>query len=230
MAKERLPPGMSPRIARKFEKQISRGKTIRDLVLNKSKFFLVAETRFKKHCELHSAWAQNILKLGKVSLGKKRKATSGHGNATKIWCLRGLHRMTPDNVLIDGVGHRRCKACRYISMPGNPMTAEMVEQIRGAIINGASFGEILHGRPTGGGKIDRSLVITTVAKFQRQRDIDPGFDAFVTKYLAAGTSVGQVLRFARERGSPPELERTLIGVARLKHRIKTLRHGSGGDE
>jgi hypothetical protein len=103
-------------------------------------------------------------------------------------------------------------------MPGNPMTAEMVERIKEAIINGASFDQICHGRPIGGGPVDRSLSITTAAKFQRQRQIDPDFDAFVNEHFASSNSIGQTLRHNRDL--PPELKRTVVAVARLKHKIK----------
>ncbi len=228
-----LPPGMSPALARKFEQSLEDDKTIKDLTAPQSSFYLVPESRFKKHCEINPAWAQNIFELNKASITKKRKTTSGHGLARKKFCLRGLHRMTKDNVLIDGVGHRRCKACRYTSMAGKPMTAEMVDQIKEAIINGASFGQICHGAPIGGGPVDRSLVITSAAKFQRQRKLDPDFDALVNKHFASSNIIGQIARHVR-RGHkkentnsvlPPEMKPTVIAIGRLRHRLRTMAGG-----
>jgi len=98
------------------------------------------------------------------------------------------------------------------------MKAELVDQIKKAIRHGASFGQICHGDPIGGGPTDRSLVLTTAAKFQRQRQIDPDFDAFVNEHFASSNSIGQTLRHNRDL--PPELKQTVVAVARLKHKIK----------
>jgi hypothetical protein len=212
---------MSAALAGRFERRLIAGKTFKDLTNPQSKSFIVPDSRFKKHCKLNPIWADRVKELNKASITKKWKLTSGHGNATKKFCLRGLHRMTKANVLIDGVGHRRCRACRYISMPGHPMTAESLDQIKEAIRQGASFAQICHGKPIGGGPRDSSLSLTTAAKFQRQRRIDPDFDAFVNEYFASSNSVGQILRHHRDL--PAEMKPTLIAVGRLKHKIKAIR-------
>ncbi|MCK1562434.1 hypothetical protein IVB08_00210 [Bradyrhizobium sp. 173] len=213
-----MAPGMTIALARRFELGMTRGNTVKDLTSPGRKTYVVPESRYRVHCRLHPIWAKRIAKLNAASISKKHKETSGHGNATKKYCLRNLHRMTKANVLIDGVGHRRCRACRYISMAGKPMPADKVEQIKAAIVDGATFNQVCWGHPAGGGKRDPSLILTTAAKFQRQRRVDPDFDAFVTKHFEVSCFIGQSLRYNRD--APEEMKPTLLLVAKLRHKIK----------
>jgi hypothetical protein len=213
-----MPPGMTEALAQKFEKHLGEGKTITDLTTPKSGSFLVPSSRFHKHCELNPIWSEHVTRLSRASVSKKSKLTSAKGNATKKFCLKGLHRMTKANVLVDKDGGRRCRACCYIAMAGKPLTPEIVERIKEAILGGASFGQICQGKPVGGGPTDRSLYIVTAAKLRRQRKIDPEFDAFVNKHFASSNSIGQILRHNRDL--PEEFKPTVIAVARLKHKIK----------
>jgi hypothetical protein len=213
-----MKPGMTPALAGRFERRMEQGNTVKDLTSPGRKTYVVPESRYKVHCRLDPEWAKRIAKLNAASIGKKHKETSGHGIATQEICLKGLHRMTKDNVLIDGVGHRRCRACRYISMAGKPMPAEKVEKIKEAVANGASFNEICHGKPLGGGEVDRSLILTTAAKFQRQRRLVPEFDTFVSKHFEANGFIGQLIRYNRD--APEEQKPTLRLIGKIRQKIK----------
>lgn len=212
-----MAPGMTQALAKRFERRMEQGKTVKDLTSPSLQTYVVPESRYKVHCRLHPVWAKRISKLNAASITKKRKETSGHGNATKKYCLRGLHRMTKANVLIDGVGHRRCRACRYISMAGKPMPPEKIEEIKAAIVDGATFNEICHGKSVGG-KRDASIILTTAAKFQRQRKLDPDFDAFVNKHFEGNNFVGQLFRYIK--GVPEEMKPTLRLIGKIRHKIK----------
>jgi hypothetical protein len=85
-------------------------------------------------------------------------------------CLKGLHPMTGDNVMISHKKNRQwrqCLACRRLAAQKPPLESilAIVDVIKEKIIRGTSIGEICHGKPTGGGPIDRSLVLTMHNKF-----------------------------------------------------------------
>jgi hypothetical protein len=62
---------------------------------------------------------------------------------------------------------------------------------------GISLGQICHGRPTGGGKVDHSLILVRPNVFYRYRDLNPDFDRFVRESLAGSNSRGQKIRWTR---------------------------------
>jgi hypothetical protein len=64
---------------------------------------------------------------------------------------------------------------------------------------GATVSQILHGRPVGGGAVDRSLKIVDAAAFYRYRRENPDFDRFVAATIANNNSRGQLIRYARVR-------------------------------
>lgn len=75
-----------------------------------------------------------------------------------------------------------------------------------------------NGIPAGGGKRDRSLIITTSKKLQRQRKLDPEFDAFVSKHFAANNFVGQLLRHNKDVSE--EMKTTLRLIGKIRHKVK----------
>jgi hypothetical protein len=217
------PPGMPPTLVRKFEKAIKLGSTISDLTKPTLSSYLVPHSRFRAHCDLHSAWGRRIYEFSEANASKKKATHSKRAVATRKMCLKGLHPMKGHNLMVDtnkGRQRRRCRACFMARIQGRPMTAETKARIEAALEGGASLAEILWGWPTCGGPQDRSLVITTNGKFYYQRKIDPAFDNFVQKHIADSNSVAQVLRHARD--APAELKPTIIAIARLKHRIKAV--------
>jgi hypothetical protein len=69
----------------------------------------------------------------------------------------------------------------------------------GALQSGVSLGQICHGKPTGGGKTNRKLVLTQAKVLYRYRRENPEFDCFVVEAIANSNSVGQTIRFSRQR-------------------------------
>lgn len=225
-------PGLPAKLAIKFDKQMLGGKTISDLTMCvTSKFYLVSISRFRKHCELNPAWGKKIDKLSRVNDSAKKQRTSGKRLMTKRMCLNGLHPMRGHNLMIvrhlDGSrrDERRCRACQTKNSIGRPMTEEMRVTLIAAMERGVPPSQFVHGRPSGGGPVDRSLVITTPSKFYHQRKIDPDFDRVCDKYIPANGSIGQTLRYAKD--APAEMRPALIAFARLRYKVKTARKSLG---
>ena len=232
-----VPPGIPPELVRQFDKLLNAGKTIKDLTDATSESFVVPASRFQKHCSLHPEWSVAVRKLSDANASKKKKDNHHRSVATREFCLKGLHRMEGHNLMVDP-GRRRCRACFNARIQGKPMTADMMIRIKSALEGGASLAEILHGVPIGGGRRDRSLIITTSGKFNYQRKIDPAFDSFVKQHIADSNSVGQSVRFARDGNRrqkspnavlPPEIRPVIIAAARLKYRLKTIDGGKYAD-
>jgi hypothetical protein len=215
-----VPPGIPPELVRQFDKLLNAGKTIKDLTDATSESFVVPASRFQKHCSLHPEWSVAVRKLSDANASKKKKDNHHRSAATREFCLKGLHRMEGHNLMVDP-GRRRCRACFNARIQGRPMTAETISRIKSALESGASLGQILWGKPVGGGRVDRSLIITTSGKFYHQCKIDAAFATLVDQHIADSNSVGQTVRLYREL--PAEMKPTLIAVARLRHKIKGIR-------
>jgi hypothetical protein len=216
-----MPPGMPAAMAQKFKNLVDGGKTIKDLTDHQLKSYLVPGSRFQKHCELNPMWSDSVRSISDTNASRKKRLGSVRSLATRELCLKGLHPMKGHNLMVDKLGLRRCRECFRARSHGKPMTSETMDRIKDALERGESLGRILWGKPTGGGPIDRSLVITTSNKFYHQCKIDPAFASFVDRHIADSNTVGQTLRHGR--GLPAELKPTLIAVARLKHKIKAIR-------
>ncbi|WOH57496.1 hypothetical protein [Bradyrhizobium sp. BWC-3-1] len=121
-------------------------------------------------------------------------------------------------MIVNAIGHRRCRTCHYAAAAGHPMPVEKVEEIKAAVANGATFNQICNGHPPGAGETDRSLILTTAPKLQRQRKLDPEFDAFVTKHFEANVFIGQILRHNKD--VPEEMKRTLRLIGKIRHKVK----------
>jgi hypothetical protein len=156
---------------------------------------------------------------------KRLRLSNARAIASRKMCLKGLHPMIGRNLVIrkrkDGGVRRACRACIDARRGGPPMTSEVIVKIKEAITRGASIQEITKGFPAGGGQRDQSLYICSQDKLDRQRMIDPEFDAFVRKYTAASVRVGLALHLAKDL--PTEFKPTVIAVARLKYKIKAIR-------
>lgn len=217
----RMAPGMTPKLSKMFElRMLRQGKTIKDLTDRNSSSYLVPNSRYKVHCALDPLWARRVAKLNRANISRKRRETNGKRAATKHYCLKGLHRMTGRNIFIDPKDRRRrCRACLYERGAGRPMTAEHVEQVKAAVLNGATFNQMCNGRPAGGGPIDRSLVIVKGQKLQQQRRLDPELDAFLTKHFEGNDHVGQLLRYNKDASE--EVKTTLRLIGKIRHRIKS---------
>ncbi|MCK1672787.1 hypothetical protein [Bradyrhizobium sp. 150] len=214
-----MAPGMTPALARRFEQGMKRGDTVMDLTSPERETYVVPASRYKVHCSMHPAWAGRIAKLNKKNISVKSRDGSDRRALTQEYCLKGLHRMQGGNVMIvNAIGHRRCRTCHYAAAAGHPMPPEKVEEIKAAVAAGATFNQICNGHPPGGGEIDRSLIITTAPKLQRQRKLDPEFDAFLETHFAANIFVGQLLRHNRDASE--EMKTTLRLIGKIRHKVK----------
>jgi len=216
----KMTPGLPSDLAALFEQRMAtEGLTVKDLTDRNSNAFLVPSSRYQVHAKLDRFWAKRVAKFNKANISWKRKNNSGHRMRTQEYCLKGLHRMVGHNVMIvDKLGHRRCRVCHYAAAAGHPLPPEKIEQIKAAAENGATFNQICHGIPAGGGPKDRSLVITTAAKLQRQRKLEPEFDAFLSKHFEANNFIGQILRHNKD--APEEMKATLRLIGRIRHKVK----------
>lgn len=215
-----MAPGMPPRLVMLFERRMkTKGETIKDLTEPSRETYVVPMSRFRVHCGLQPAWAKQVAMLNKVNVSRKKRENSGMRRRTQEFCYKGLHRMTGDNlIIINAIGHRRCKICADAASAGRPMPPEKVEEIRAAAVAGATFQQMCNGIPAGGGRRDRSLIITTSKKLQRQRKLDPEFDAFVSKHFKANCFIGQLLRHNKD--APEEVKEMLRLIGKIRHKVK----------
>jgi hypothetical protein len=97
-------------------------------------------------------------------------------------------------------GRKRCLACRRMSSAYAPlMSAEVAQKVKGALEAGASLSQITSGKLIGGGKKDRSFVITSFKIIKRYRRENLHFDRFVISAIADSNSVGQRMRHQRKQ-------------------------------
>jgi hypothetical protein len=164
-----VPPGMPSEIADAMIAKLKDGSTVRKLTCGMKQFgaAMVPWGRFKKHCELHPEWAAMAWRISKANTAK------GKGAALQLTthCRAGLHLMTGSNEFIDGShGRRRCLACRKLASKYTPpMAADVVDRVKRALENGASLTQITNGRPTGGGRRNPKLIITSFKIIRRHR-------------------------------------------------------------
>jgi hypothetical protein len=81
------------------------------------------------------------------------------------------------------------------------MSVEVAEKVKQALQAGASLGQITSGKPIGGGRTNRSLVIASFKIVKRYRRENPDFDRFVTAAIADSNAVGQRIRFQRRQNA-----------------------------
>ncbi|MCK1599839.1 hypothetical protein [Bradyrhizobium sp. 164] len=89
-----MAPGMTPALAGRFERGMTRGDTVKHLTSPDRKTYVVPASRYKVHCGMHPAWARRIAKLNKKNISIKKRDGSDRRALTQEYCLKGLHRMT----------------------------------------------------------------------------------------------------------------------------------------
>ena len=153
--------------------------------------------RFQVYCDAHPEYAREARPLVAAN-AEAARLSRGAGLRTTTHCRASLHLMK-DNVLIDGTnGRKRCLACRRASTEkASVMRPEVVEAVKRALQGGAS--QICQGKPPGGGKTDRRLVLTQAKVLYRHRRENPEFDRLVIEAIADSNTLGQKLRFSRAR-------------------------------
>jgi len=77
------------------------------------------------------------------------------------------------------------------------MSEEVAKRVKLALRRGSSLSQITHGKPTGGGKTNLSLVIASFKVVKRYRQENPEFDRFVAEAIADSKAVGQRIRLRR---------------------------------
>lgn len=164
--------------------------------------FWVGTARLEAYLVAHPEYAREARPLMEANTRAARKRKGSRlRDLTRLFCLKGLHPMTGNNVRIDpSRGRRACLACRNIARDNPPLITPIVlTKIKQALEAGASQSQICNGAPVGGGKIDRSLILTTNHKFYQQRRLDPEFNKFVLAHLVDSLSTGQQARWRRSR-------------------------------
>jgi hypothetical protein len=193
-----MPSGLTPELASKFMLNLHGGKTIKDMTSN-GEHHICSYARFEKHCQLNPEWGAEARKTSKASFIAKEKAGNLKKLATQEFCLKGLHRMAPDNVMMHK-GRRNCLACwRYaFKNPPTHTILPVLDQIKDKLRRGISLGEITNGKVTGGGgKVDRSLVLVRSNVLYRFRELNPDFDQFVRQATSKSNSGRQLIRQTR---------------------------------
>jgi hypothetical protein len=194
----RAPPGIPSEMAVEFLAKLKAGSTLRKLTAGGKKLgpAMVTFDRFKKHSEMHPEWAAEAWRISKIN------ASIGRGvrfrNLTH--CKHG-HPLGGARIRhYKGWTVRDCLRCEEIRRnKGGTMKPEAVVKVTAALKGGATISQIIHGRPAGGGKLDRSLRIVDAAILARYRRNNPEFDRFITEAVVNNNSVGQKIRYAREK-------------------------------
>jgi hypothetical protein len=171
---------MAAMVAGQSKRQLTHGKTP-----------IVTPRKLRKHCASYPTYGAEIARLAEknVAIVNARKSANSRTHAlTAVTCMKGLHQMTPDNIMRRNDARRRnwrqCKACYEASIAKPPLRAPerllpKIDEIKRDILSGASISQICHGRPTGGGKVDRSLVRARPNVFLYLRQVNPEFDRFM---------------------------------------------------
>jgi hypothetical protein len=166
---------------------------------------IVTRRKLSQHCASYPTYGAEIARLSEKNIANvnARKSANQHmKRLTAEFCFKGLHRMTPDNSFryeSGGRSRRQCAACHYIARTRPPLKSILpkIEAIKSAMLKGASVSQIIHGRPPGGGKVDRSLIMAQPNVFQYFRTLNPDFDRFVREQSSDSLSVGQKIRWSR---------------------------------
>jgi hypothetical protein len=156
--------------------------------------------KFKKHCVAYPAWGVEAQRIAKINTpaGTLKSVNSAKRRRTQEVCLKGLHPMKGDNLMIHK-GRRACLACwrHHASHPPLHSIITVLDLIKDDLRRGVSLGQICHGRPTGGGKVDWRLARVRPNVFYHYRKLNPAFDQFVRDALAGSNSRGQKIRWTR---------------------------------
>jgi hypothetical protein len=132
-----------------------------------------------------------------VKAARRRKGERKR-KLTAFLCLKGLHPMSGNNLMFHK-GRRVCRACwrHHATHPPIHSILPVLNQIKEDLKRGVSLGQLIHGRPTGGGKFDGNLVLVRPNVFYHYRRLNPDFDCFVREALADNKGRGQKLWMTR---------------------------------
>jgi len=192
-----VPPGVIPEsIANEFMAKIKSGSTVRKLTGGGAYGPpMVSLDRFKKHCELHPAWAVEVWRISRknvVSLKGARKRALTH-------CSFG-HPLSGDNVymyIAPGRHERKCRAClrRRADTPVLP-SAEQIQRATAALNAGKSITEVCTG------KVNNKRVSAPIFSFNKLKLLrakNPEFHKFVLSSSVGSGSRAQMRRYRPEQ-------------------------------
>ena len=188
------PTGLSDEKAARMMAALRSGSTLRK--------FAVKAPRLEAYFKAHPEYARVALPLIEAN-AEAARFRKGDRLRTTTHCRAGLHLMIGDNVVPDGShGRKRCLACRRIgkSRP-TEMRPEVVAAVKQALQSGATIGQIIHGRPVGGGKTNHSLRVVDAPILSRYRRENPEFNRFVLELTKGNYRRGQRLRWQRTRNA-----------------------------
>jgi hypothetical protein len=207
--RSRFPRLMTPAQANAAMAAMVAGQSKRQFTQGKSP--IVTSRKLRKHCASYSTYGAEIARLSEkniTNVNARKSANSRSHRLTAVMCMKGLHRMTPDNIVRRNDARRRnwrqCKACYEATLVKPPLRAlekilPKIEEIKRDILSGASISQICHGRPTGGGKVDRSLARVRPNVFQYLRQVNPDFNRFMQENYTHSLSAAQKIRWSRIR-------------------------------
>jgi hypothetical protein len=186
------PPSLSDEKAARILAAFREGGTLKP--------FYLRGGRFEAYCKAHPEYARDALPLLEANrkAGDKRK---GERFRAMTHCKHG-HPLSEARIRhYKGWTVRDCVRCEEIRRSqGGIMKPEALAKVKAALESGgATISQIIHGRPVGGGAVNRSLRLVDSAAFYRYRRENPEFDRFVAEASANNKSRGQRIRFVRER-------------------------------
>jgi hypothetical protein len=162
---------------------------------------MVSRDRFLKHCDMHHEWGKTAREISDRNSRANKSTNSPYRSATM--CRNGLHLMEGANVKFDiqhtgGPRYRYCVACRLAKYKrAVDMTVDQVQAVSRALRTGTTLSQLTQGRPMGGGKTNRGLVVVGTRVFYRHRRENSEFDRFVKDTVAGNTARGQKIRYTR---------------------------------
>jgi hypothetical protein len=118
-----MPPGLTPELASKFMLNLHGGMTIRDMTFN-GEHYICSLARFEKHCQLNPEWGVAARKLSWKNFKKKSRESSHQRRRTAEMCLKGLHPMVGDNVMISHKKNRQWRQCLACLVRAEPFSAD----------------------------------------------------------------------------------------------------------
>jgi hypothetical protein len=132
------------------------------------------------------------------------KVDAGIGKGSRLrnltHCKHG-HSLADARVYYQaGYIKRDCRTCWKIrGRLGGIIKPEALVKVKVALQSGATIGQIIQGKPLGGGPANRLLKIVDAGALYRYRRENPDFDEFVAAKIAGNNSRGQKIRHARAR-------------------------------
>jgi hypothetical protein len=176
------PPLMTPAQVIRCISALELGVTRRRMAKREDGAPIVGAKKFKKHCSMFPTWGKKA-----IQMADKNTKAADLLKSPKLYrrsCKHG-HSLDEGRIYFKyGYVCRRCRKCDKIRNDNAGLVRpEVAARIAAALRNGATINQIIHGRPAGGGRRDRSLVLVYPPAFYRYRRENPNFDKLVLGYI-----------------------------------------------